>query len=407
MTRGFNTALVSILLSSIVATAITAHGAPPAPAPTGTIYYRVGTSINSVKADGSSHTLNLLPGWISMTQNVNSFPNPAFYRSGSNSTHDRWYIGVGITGTYDEYVSTVNGQTLYDYPHYDLFAIRSNPANRSQLITVQLTDLYGIVSLSALASWSNDDNDGPASFVTCAAHDLRDAYEELEDPDTGEIITRVNTPLATFTDARVPLTLTELDLGGYVPISADTISESELDAMLAYDLFTPGRLDFQGSISPDGSRFLSAPNAEQTLLRISDVHTGSPLQTLWDGSTTAPNIMFAGCHQWSPSGTTIAIGERLSTYPRGGNIWTQPADASAAPKKVLSATTSGSTKTSYSQPLWSPDNQFLVALKLRYSGTTLNGAWLTRVKLSDGKSTDIVSVSTASIPYPLRWVTNN
>jgi len=405
MTRGWKSTLLNALLCGVLASGtMTALGAPPPPAPTGTIYYKsTGSTINAVKADGTGHTLNVLPNYSSMTGTTISVANPALYRSGSNSTHDRWFIYPGITGVYDE---TFDGTTTYyDFHHYDLFAVRSNPANRSQLVTVQLTDLYGIANFNpgGAGSWSNDGNDGPYSFVTGLAKDLRGAYEEIEDPDTGEITTYVDTTLSSTCTPRVPLTLIELDAGGYVPISPDTISEAELDAVLAFHSISKGP-GYQGVFSPDGSLCLRN-NAPTKQLSIADSLTGNPVQLLWDGSTTAPNDMYLW--QWSPGGLTIAFTERISTYTRGGHIWTQPANASSVPKKVLTATTSGSTKTSYEAPLWSPDSNYLMALKLRYSGTTLNGAWLTRVRLSDGAATDIVSISTASIPSMLRWTSNN
>lgn len=407
MTRGWKTTLLhSILFAAFaIGTAINATGAPPPPAPSGTIYYRTGMSFNAVKPDGSGQAANLLPGIGAMTSPVFGNANPAFFKSGSNSTQDRWFIYPGNNGTYDEYI-TRSGSTLYDFPHRDLFAVRSNPADRSQLIVVQLTDLYGIVTFEpASAGWSNDSNDNPASFVESWAQDLSSAYSEIEDPDTGEITTRLDASLQIPCTARLPLTSSDLDAGGIIPIGPDTVTPAQLHAMLWPYMFRAARIDGQGIISPDGLDFLSINSTQGTRLEIVDATTGSAAQLLWDGTAGVPNVISRA--QWSPSGTTIAIAERVSTYPGGGHIWTQPADASASPKKVLSATTSGSNKTAYSEPIWSPDNQYLVVLKQRYSGTTLTGAWITRVKVSDGKTQDLVSVPTSGDRAPLRWVSNN
>jgi hypothetical protein len=200
--------------------------------------------------------------------------------------------------------------------------------------------------------------------------------------------------------------VSDLDDGGIIPISTDTITEPELDAMLWAPMFRAARNDGQGIVSPSGLLYLSQINLDGTRLEQDDAATGGFVQLVWDGSAGAPSVMSGG--QWSPDGQTISFGERVSTYPNGGHIWTRVANASAAPKKVLSATTSGSTKTAYSSPIWSPDNQYLVVLKQRYSGATLTGAWVTRVKVSDGKTQDLVSLGTSATSISLlRWVSND
>jgi hypothetical protein len=114
--------------------------------------------------------------------------------------------------------------------------------------------------------------------------------------------------------------------------------------------------------------------------------------------------------QWSPDGATIAIPELVPSLPRGGNIWTIPSGG-GTPKKILAASVKGSTITSYSSwgysPLWSPDAKYLVVLKEKFSGSTLTGAWLTRVRVADGSKLDLVQLPTNVSNRPLRWVSDN
>ncbi len=126
---------------------------PPPPPPTGTIYYKAGGSaptgyiFNAIKPNGTGLTQNLLPNLANLNPIGFQMAIPCGLPQGNATVHDRWWIIALQTGTYDEVINTV-GNTIYDVPHYDLFAVRSDPQNRSQLVTVQLTDLYGIVNLA-------------------------------------------------------------------------------------------------------------------------------------------------------------------------------------------------------------------------------------------------------------------
>jgi len=398
-----------VAVAAVIGSVLGFPGDAAAQTPSGTIYYKSGTAFYAIKPDGTGKASNILPNIYLLSGPAYGIANPAYSPSGGNAIHDRWFIYTANTGSYDEYVNS-NGTVSYDEEHRDLFAVRSNPQDRSQLITVQLTDLYGIVKMFPAAScWSNDGNNSSGSFVTGWAYDLRDAYSEEEDPETGEITTVLRAADQISISLRLPLTSSELNSGWLdgtlEPVSPDTVSEAELDEMLWPSMRGVGRIDKQGALAPDGTRFLRT-FGPQTQVQIMDAASETLVQLLWDGSTSAPNVMQDA--QWSPNGQTIVIGDRDASLPSGGNIWTQPASGASPPKKVLSSTVSGSTKIAYSNPIWSPDNNYVVVLKQRYSGSTLNGAWITRVKVSDGKTLDLTAVSTVSGvgSQPVRWVSN-
>jgi hypothetical protein len=383
--------------NSINPTAFAAN--PPA---TGTIYYRTGTVFYAVKADGTGKSSDVLPNISLLSWPVYGNANPAGHPSGDNPIHDRWWIYPAKTGVYDNYVYP-NGTVSHSIGHYDLFAVRSNPQDRSQLVTVQLTDLYGIVSFEgAAACWSNDSNeDFSTSFVAGWAQDLRDAFAENPDGTT-----TINAAQRISHTMRLPFTASAINAGwqssSFVPIGTDSVTEAELDSMLSPSM-AGTRIDGQGVISPDGSFYVGNNSSESQLVLRDAAQPAStaPIAILWDGAAGAPNVMSGG--QWSPNGLTIAVSDS------NGNIWTQPASAATPPKKILSSITKGSTMTAYSSPIWSPDSKYLVVLKQQFSGSTVTGAWLTRLSVADGKTLDLVPASTTagSFNVPLRWVADN
>jgi hypothetical protein len=170
----------AILLSQAVAWAAKP---PPPPAPTGTIYYRNDSTYFAVKPDGTGKATNILPNIAALVAPGIPDVNPADTPSGNNATHDRWWIYAGITGYYDHYVRS-DGVVLDNWPHRDLFAVRSDPT-RTGLVVVQLTDLYGIADIQVFSCWSNDgNNDLENSFVTAVAPDIRDAFVTESDGTT-------------------------------------------------------------------------------------------------------------------------------------------------------------------------------------------------------------------------------
>lgn len=403
---------------------LAAHAAPPKPpaAPTGTIYYssRDATISGSptvyyaVKPDGTGQAVDILPNFDTV---MGSSAKPAYSPSASNATHDRWWITLKVTDFYDEYISP-GGSVTNDFPHWDFFAVRSDPQNRSQLITVQLTDLYGMVMITnPHASWSNDgNNDLENSFVTLLrARDIRDAFVVEEDGTTV-----VNAAGLQDYSLRFPLTSTEIE-PGYVPFRPESAEEdAKLDAMFMPVTYPMTGLRYgygngaQGKFDPSGSFYLRDTNVAEgkTELSIVEWSTGNT-QVLWDGRNGAPTTVYAA--QWSPDGQTIAMENRQLGLPSGGavytggDIYTQPATGAAAPKKVLAASVKGPTVITYSQPAWSPDNKYVVVVKTQYNLSTLTGAWITRLSLSDGKTVDLVPISTkwGVFTYPLRWTADN
>lgn len=95
----------------------------------------------------------------------------------------------------------------------------------------------------------------------------------------------------------------------------------------------------------------------------------------------------------------------------GYEIWTQPANGSASPSKLLATTVKGNKRTDYTDPNWSPDSKHLVVVKNEYIGGTQTGRWLTRVTVADRKTLDLVPLPISGSPgvsHPiLRWAADN
>lgn len=403
---GFAVRWLAVLALIIGPVCLGTHAAPPKPppGPSGTIYYRKDTTYYAVKPDGSGQAANILPNIGNLTAPSYGDANPAYSPSGGNATQDRWWIYPAMTG--DHYAQWINpdGTVTQNLPHWDLFAVRSNPQNRAQLQTVQLTDLYGIARVvGAEACWSNDgNNDLQNSFVTAYVRDIRNGF----DPQT----TNVDVNLSTGHNLLFPLAISEIQ-PGYVPFGPHSwAAEAELDAMLWSPVGNTvvggwgGDLNGQGKFAPSGDLYLRNTAVAQWTTELfiaqwTPTSTGDPWLVLWDGRNGQPQNIWTA--QWSPNGQTIAM-EVRGAQLTGGDIYTQPASGASAPKKVLSATAKGFTTTIYHTPAWSPDNQYLVVIKEQYNGSTLTGSWLTRLSLSDGKTLDLVPI--ASGTKLQRWV---
>lgn len=400
-------AALALLLGMALGAVETVHAAGPS----GTIYYQAynssGASFNAIKPDGSGQSTNLLPNLLSLTDaSLITYVNPSFHAYGTVPTKDRWWIVPLPNGTYDE-VRDGGGGIHYDVPHHDLFAVRQDPQNRSQLVVVQVTDLFGIVMFNKLGNtcWSNDTNDAAASFVQgTMAYDIRPAFEF--DDSTG----------TTFVDyakwvncaVNVPLTAGEIQAGwqanNFLPFGPDSALPEEVDAAIRHvpdrsSTFYP-RIDGQGAFSPDGA-FALANTPDRHFFKL-DAASGSIVQTLFTDQIT-------GLAQWSPSGSSVAISDYAGQgwAPNYGNIQTIPANGGTL-KKVLAATVRGSTQTMYRNPVWSPDSKYMAVTKEVWSGSTLTGLWITRLSLSDGKTLDLLSLPTSGTNTTLlRWVADN
>jgi len=406
---GFAFCLLTLvgLVAGPLATTVRSAPPPQPPAPTGTIYYRNGPVYYAVKPDGSGQAANILPNIGSVTAPAPLTPpeaNPAYSPSGSNATHDRWWIYAAPTGVYDHWVYP-DGSVVDDVPHWDLFAVRSD-ATRTQLITVQLTDLYGIARVGPYPCWSNDGNDDlQNSFVTTTVKDIRDSFVEQADGTTTVVDVALSQSL------RLPITISEIQLG-FVPFRPESAEEeADFDAMLLPFLYPAGYLwarefDGQGVIAPSGNARLRISNDSPLFIEEwTQFPSGSPPLILWDGRDGVPKSILTA--QWSPNGQTIAMDDFVTSGAPGVgiNIFTQPASGATAPKKVLSASVKGQSSFTYSNPMWSPDNKYLVVKKRQFTGTTLTGAWLTRLSLSDGKTLDLCPIVDAA--KPLRWTADN
>lgn len=366
-------------------------GKPAPPPPAGTIYYRQNlTQITGMNADGSGK-FEALPSTAlkDLTPGYSILAMPSDHLTSGS----RWWITYAQTGTYATWIST-NGETYTDFPHHDLIAVRRTPANATQLDVVQLTDLYGVLALVPQSGvWSNDSNEeSNSSFVGGGVYDLRGAIDDAGTLDFRLVISMT---------LRLPVTASEI-ASGMVPPLDGTLTDAEIDSFLWPVL--PNRiLNRQGTTSPSGilSAVLPSPGNVLEVVDAEFPDYNNPVQVLWDSNVGSPLAMERP--QWSPDGLTIAFAAD------DGNIWTVPANGSAAPKKVLARSVKGQMTLKYSLPIWSPDSQYLVVSLKTYSGTSLASSGLVRLPAAGGTTTDLGASSIGALTpnYPLRWTPSN
>ncbi len=409
--------------------AVAGKNSPPPPPPDGTIFFTRSASATTcgMRTDGTSVTV-VLPASVA---GLSSYlcPSPSDQVYGTDPLNDRWWIVYEVTGYYDELWS--GGSVTYDHPHHDLFAVRTNPSNRSVVEHVQLTDLFGYVlftrggSYDALPHWSNNSNEGPDSYVVHPR--VTDIRGNFYIDEQGRSIIGPSTTGApsTLHELRIPLRGSEIQAGwlagDFVPFGPDSLDPEELELALDLALWpfllyesgagtTPIYGFLPGTASPDGSmrvRYTSAqghflvdslaPGKNNAIAYLSNPGTGQ-------GQDRFP--------QWSPDGNTILIVDGtsniLGTTASGGNLYLQaPFDGPVSPLLLSSSTTKRGTTTAlkYFLSKWSSDSQHVVARTYKYTNGTKVSENLVRVSVASGAVVDL-KMNTLYKYFPLRWVSN-
>lgn len=421
-------ALIAALLVAATQPAPAAKPSGSSSTPTGTIYHTGGSFYEPGKfiwgfkpsgiPNGTSGAFNLLPGFydeLPALGTLFALPIPCRLPQGSDTFHDRWWVAALQSDTYDE-VTVSGGQTRTDYPHYDLYAMRSDPNDRTQLIKVQLTDLYGMVNCNGGASWSNDTNEAETSFVMVRGYDIRNTF--VEDA-AGTFYDQSQAVPVTL---RIPLKASKIPLqpNEFVPVGPAHNVQSLLGPDMSVRQVDPGIRDISSDTgleyvkSDPNSPPSENPSAPNRLV-IADAtipYANNPIQILWDGNSGAPRQSIHAV--WSPDGTTIAfIDDAASTAP-GGDIWTCSASGGSPPKRIVpvsKSTGKNSSTFTYRYPVWSPDSKHLAYLKWESDTATgaLKTVTISRVSISDGKTFDIAAVfyNNALDGTTLRWAADN
>src|SRR5690606_17503974 len=148
----------------------------------------------------------------------------------------------------------------------------------------------------------------------------------------------------------------------------DTMTPAELDSLFYPDmagLFSLTNCP-QGILSPDGLDYvMSDPSTTShsttpQLLIIADALSEYPTNAfvLWDGSAgSARQPTYA---EWAPNGQKIAF---IGVTNNGtGELWIQSTSGSA-PSKLLSVSTKGQSTFTYTNPVWSPDSNYIAVFK--------------------------------------------
>jgi hypothetical protein len=403
----------------------------PAPAPQGTIFFARASSTGALSiwgttTDGSGLTQVLPSGFSGQSYFLAATPSDMVY--GTDPMHDRWWLTYGITNYYDE-VWTSASAVQYNVPHYDLFAIRTSPENRSVVERVQLTDLFGCVQLirggswNAVPQWSNNSNEGAGAYVVHPrVSDIREVFYISED---GLAIVSPSTSEAKSypRQLRVPLAASEIQegwlAGSFIPVGPQRFSPDELDLVLDLTLLpvplatkdggTTVPYGFHsGTVAPDGSMYVRHTWRGHYL--VDALAPDAPIAYLDNPGTGQGQDWFP---QWSPDGQQIVLVDGTVSGINGassaaGNIFLQAPFAGAATPLLMSSSTTkkGTTSTvGYFTTKWSPDSQHLVVRSLKHTNGTKSGEGLVCVSVANGTVTDL-KVDTSSWHVPLRWVSN-
>jgi hypothetical protein len=349
-----------------------------------------------MNADGSGKT-RVLPASFSDTYFSAAYPSDRVY--GTSPIHDRWWITLKATGYYDEYI-TPGGDTYYDWPHLDLFAVRTNPTDRSVLEEVQLTDLYGYAMLSqtATAHWSNDSNEASNSFVGAGAYDIRGKV--FVDETWYTVIDLTGQDV--FRSLRLPLTASDIQDawtgGGFEPYGPGAMSPEEFDFLLDFVLWPNSKRGTNwtgGAESPLGD-YVVINEPETNDFMIVDAaapNFADPVVLLWDRAAGR----YGEAH-WSRNGQTIMMWDG---FPLSG-IWLQPASGATPPSRIRAY----SSTRRYIDNRWSFDSNFVLLRYIKYSNGVEVGYGLERVFPTDLTGLDLVEVASPAYLTPVRWVSN-
>ncbi len=325
---------------------------PPPPPPanlTGIIFHERSDGPWAVRADDTGATPVAGSG-------------PCFHAQGPDPFHDRWYLTRLQTGQYDlvTYVNDFTGQVVTDgpWPHYDLFAYRSSPGDPTQIETVQLTDLFGILRMSS-HGWSWDSNEDPlTSFVAVGGLDIRSSFAEVDGQTSYD---RRQSPDC---EVRLPLTASAITAGwlndDFVPYRPAV--PSDLDSLLV-----PVGYSALPSTTLNGEFLLFAnSNRKALLLDPSNLDVNNPHSVVWDGNTEGEPSNFHGSWfsnvspQISPDGTSV-VGINAYSDSRGG-VWVLSLDRSFPPRQLVkNSLRSAQNWTRYETAFFSPDSQYVLS----------------------------------------------
>jgi hypothetical protein len=252
---------------------------------------------------------------------------------GSDSKQDRWYLGYAPTARYDRIIIP-DGRDLANpdrYDHYDVFAYRTDPANRSQLQVVQVTNLfgegwteYGMFG----AGWSNDSNESATtSHISSSTIDLGDCFV-VETDEFGDPVYTIDFRIdpskwhpATGDFMHIPVTAGEIQTAWNLDLDLDlTLGDAELRPFYTSPL----------SVSPNRTEFVSAENNQLVIRSMAD---GSLVRTVWNGSQgiqpTTPSDPV-----WCRDGATIVFHNGGNNYSRYGGC-EAPGRRRTAPAQLI------------------------------------------------------------------------
>jgi hypothetical protein len=422
--------MVSVLAVSgfIVEAAKPPPPPPPGPTPTGTIYYTTSNGFWAMNPDGTGKTLVSM--WAAPGSRLNPdgidpiglYGAPCDQVHGSDLKRDRWYLYSAHTATFDTIIypngavrkattlTRPDGSVSDSYPenmyHYDLFAFRSDPANRNDTVTVQLTDLFGIAwcSLNGLyGNWSNDSNEAGASYVSSGFNDIRGCF--YVDDDGNNVLDYTLDPskydsiqARTMQSYRLPMTGSQIQAAW------------ELGTDINYRPSNPADLDnlfwkpwSSADVSPNGLFYISAENNQ---LVVRQTQSGAFVSVVWNGTSTQPK--YPESPVWSRDGNTILFKNGSSAnYTSAGGYW-RVAAAGGTPVQLVKEDYKGFKWTSYGGGMWSPDSQHLSVtylLREQSSGATIVTKDVLRLPAAGGSATNLTA-DDSSPAGGYRWVSN-
>lgn len=386
------------------------------PTPTGTIFFEGPAGMMAMNPDGTGKVAVLpsVPPGHPLNQDgaepIGLIGSPCDQVYGSDPKQDRWYLWLAKTGTYDKVILANGAEYQPNDPsyraHFDVFAYRTNPENRSEVEVVQVTDFFGLgwgrLSGWGNLTWSNDSNESDStSYIGSWTVDVQGCYY-FDEVDGHVLDFRLDPTkfLNTYVPYRLPVAASEIQASWLLGDDLN-LRPADLDDILVVH---PGGPD----ASPDGIHYVVAENRKVV---VRDVLDGALVRTLWDGSGSA-QPKYPGAAIWSRDGNTVVFvnnGNNSPAYDAADGVWSVSA-AGGTPIPLVKDTMKGKLWTYYTGPLCSPDSQFLSvnSANWEYSG----GAWnngapgdVLRLPAGGGTLTNLTA-DTATRAKGWRWVSN-
>jgi hypothetical protein len=326
---------------------------------------------------------------------------PSDQVQGADTFHDRWYLARVRTNTYDE-IRFPNGTTEYNWAHNDIFAYRTDPANRANLLIVRLTNWYGnlLLHYNDVPEWSNDSNEAldaegrPTSYVGgLYARDISARFELALREDGSEYsIVHMDWVQAPLVGKRLPVTASQIETASRLGIS--DIS----DLIEPYSLAIPEGLPM---VSPDGSLYAESQNRVVTLKHCLD---RSAVRILWDGTLGQPespaNFVFSRNGAW-----LAFINAGWNEYSSSGGVWTMPITGGATPIQLIKNVQKGAKSQHYQPASWSPDSQYLLVNWSFFDGSVTSKEALYVLPATGGAPLNVTPNATGFV-RGARWVSN-